>query len=213
MKTKCTSQSAFFDLRVLVCLFVALAGASLLALGAFAPANPGVRGAHARRLIAPSPGKYKVTTKSSISPLVPPMFDCSKIRQLGIDRMENFRAGAIMIHCGQAKGGEPETGLANSSAFSKLVQNLIAPLVFGGIDVDLVTGTETPPNITQSETFSTANPDNPQQVCVAYNDSRGRNASPINISGASCSTDGGATFTRITGANGQSPFSNTLGDH
>ena len=43
--------------------------------------------------------------------------------------MENFRAGAIMIHCGQAKGGDPETGLANSSAFSKLVQNLMAPLV------------------------------------------------------------------------------------
>ena len=86
------------------------------------------------------------------------MFDCSKIRQFGIDRMENFRAGAIMIHCGQAKGGDPETGLANSSAFSKLVQNLTAPLVFGGTDVDLVTGTESFPNVTQSETFSTRQP-------------------------------------------------------
>ena len=140
------------------------------------------------------------------------MFDCSKIRQLGIDRKENFRAGAIMIHCGQAKGGDPETGLANSSAFSKLVQNLTAPLVFGGTDVDLVTGTESFPNVTQSETYTAANPDDPNQIVVAYNDSRGVNASPINISAASVSTDGGTTFTRVTNAGGQSPFPDTFGD-
>ena len=57
-----------------------------------------------------------------------------------------------------------------------------------------------------------ANPDNPNQVLVAYNDSRGRNASPINISGVSVSTDGGATFNRLTLAGGQGPFSNTEGD-
>src|SRR6266498_4367145 len=58
------------------------------------------------------------------------------------------------------------------------------------------------------------------QVVVAYNDSRGRNTTPINISGASVSTDGGTTFTRLTcpsiggscTAIGQSPFSNTEGD-
>ena len=32
------------------------------------------------------------------------------------------------------------------------------------------------------------------------------------ISGASVSTDGGTTFTRLTTASGQSPFDNTLGD-
>src|SRR5439155_18039748 len=83
---------------------------------------------------------------------------------------------------------------------------------YGAADVDLVTGAETAPHITQSETFSTANPDNPDQIVVAYNDSRGRNANPINISGASVSTDGGTTFTRLTAANGQSPFQNTFGD-
>src|SRR4029077_21133497 len=77
---------------------------------------------------------------------------------------------------------------------------------------DLVTGTESFPNVTQSETFTTANPDNPLQVVVAFNDSRGRNFNPINISGASTSTDGGNTFTRLTKANGQSPFDNTVGD-
>src|SRR5262249_35135866 len=53
---------------------------------------------------------------------------------------------------------------------------------------------------------------NPMQVCVAYNDTRGRNVSPINISGISCSTDGGVTFTRVTNASGQSPFAGTEGD-
>src|SRR5580704_7559523 len=113
-----------------------------------------------------------------------------------------------MIYCGQAQGGQASA----TSAFAQLVQNLMAPLMYGTTDVDLITGTETPPNITQSETFTAANPDNPLQIVVAYNDSRGRNASPINISGASVSTDGGATFTRLTAANGQSPFSNTVGD-
>ena len=87
----------------------------------------------------------------------------------------------------------------------------MAPLL-GGTDVDLITGAETSPNITQSETFSTANPENPNEILVTYNDSRGRNKNPINISGASLSTDGGSTFTRLTAANGQSPFQNTLGD-
>ena len=225
MKKKSTSQSAparrslgeggFFNLRVLIGLFVALTGVSLLALGQFATAaNPfklGVGASSHARATQAQP-QYQVKTKPSINPLVPPLFDCSKIRQLGIDRMENFRAGAIMIHCGQAKGGDPETGLADSSAFSKLVQNLMAPLVYGSTDVDLVTGTENFPNVTQSETFSTANPDDPNEVVVAYNDSRGINAGQLVISSVSVSTDGGTTFTRVTNASGQSPFPNTFGD-
>src|SRR6266550_4443495 len=67
--------------------------------------------------------------------------------------------------------------------------------------------------VTQSMTFTAANPDNPNQIVVAYNDSRGRNANPINISGASVSTDGGLTFDRLTRVStGQSPFANTVGD-
>jgi len=69
--------------------------------------------------------------------------------------------------------------------------------------VDLITGTETYPYINQSTTFSWGNPDNPDQIVVAYNDTRGSG------SGASVSTDGGLTFTRLTKANGQSPFPNT----
>ena len=115
MKKKSTSQSAFFNLRILIGLFLALAGVSLFALSEFATAKTSGLGfsasSHARSSTQ-AQRKYQITTRSQyISPLVPSGFDCSKIRQLGIDRMENFRAGAIMIFCGEAKGGgEPGEG-------------------------------------------------------------------------------------------------------
>src|SRR4029077_4722966 len=135
MKKKSTSQSAFFNLRVLAGLFIALAGVSLALL---ATANPAGRGAPAGRNAPAGPFKYKVTTKSSVDPLVPPMFDCSKIKQLGIDKQENLRAGAIMIYCGQFQGRKSSS--SHGKAFSKLVHDVTAPLVYGGADVDLITG-------------------------------------------------------------------------
>src|ERR1044071_1605943 len=200
MKKKSASKSAFFNLRVLIGLCIALAGVSLalLALDAFA-ANS-----------APVKIRNHIITASN-DPLVPVGFDCSKIEELHINKMENFRAGAIMIAC--AADSTPGSSFMGGffQRVGQGVKKLLVPL-YGAGDVNLITGTETPPNIVQSETFTTVNPDNPQQICVAYNDSRGRNFSPINISGASCSTDGGATFTRLTKANGQSPFDNTTGD-
>jgi len=175
-------------------LFVSLAGVflALLGFGAFS---------------AQAQQRYRFVL-NPVDQLVPAGFDCAKIRELGIDKQENFRAGAIMIACGEAEGGSAFPG----HAFSQVVQQLLQPTAYGATDVDLITGVESSPNVTQSETFTASNPDNPNQIVVAYNDSRGRNVSPINISGASVSTDGGTTFTRLTGANGQSPFSNTVGD-
>src|SRR5437867_7206231 len=199
MKKKSTSESAFFNLRVLIGLFVLLAGVfqALADFGVFTAAST------AQALLNYSLGE-------SVDPLVPAGFDCSKIHELGIDKQENMRAGAIMIACGEAQGGSASP----FRAFAQLIQNLLAPLAYGTTDVDLVTGAETSPNVTQSETFTASNPDNPNQIVVAYNDSRGRNVSPINISGASVSTDGGTTFTRLTNpARGnQSPFAGTEGD-
>src|SRR6266403_2058127 len=197
MKRISTSQFAFINVRALVGLCVALGGGflGLLGLGAFS---------------TQAQEEYGSSTESP-DPLVPALFDCSKIHELGIDKQENLRAGAIMIFCGEAEGGEPGEA-PSSSAFSKLVQSAMAPVTYGTTDVDLITGTETSPNITQSETFTQGNPDNPLEIVVAYNDSRGRNFNPVNISGASVSTDGGNTFTRLTRANGQSPFDNTFGD-
>jgi len=116
-----------------------------------------------------------------------------------------------MIACGEVTGAAT-SATSTLGPIGHFVKKLLMPLAFGAADVNLITGTETPNNITQSETFTWANPDNPNQIMVAYNDSRGRNFNPINISGASISTDGGTTFTRLTKANGQSPFDNTFGD-
>jgi hypothetical protein len=201
MKKKSASKSAFFNLRVLIGLCIALAGISvaLLGLDAFAASS------------APVKIRNHIITSSN-DPLVPVGFDCTKIRQLGIDKQENFRAGAIMIACGAVEGGwGSSSGGTFLQRISQAVKKLLTPLN-GAADVNLITGAETSPNITQSETYTTVNPDNPQQIVVAYNDSRGRNATPINISGASVSTDGGATFTRLTKASGQGPFEGTEGD-
>jgi len=192
MKKKSTSQSAFFSLRVLSGVLIVLAGVVL------ALASIGTFSAQAQ----------KAGVTGSTNALVPAGFDCSQIRALGLDRQDNLRAGAIMIACGEAQGG-------SASNFSELMQQALAatPLAYGGTDFDLINpGPESGTHITQSETFSWRNPDNPNEIVVAYNDSRGVFASPINISGASVSTDGGDTFTRLTKSNGQSPFSNTFGD-
>jgi hypothetical protein len=202
MKKKSASQSAFLNVRVLIGLFIVLAGVFLALVGF------GTFSAQAQQKYNQPQQKYNIGAKS-MDPLVPAGFDCSRIKQLGIDKMENLRAGAIMIFCGEAQGGK----LPPAAGLSKFAQELLPePLAYGAADINLITGTETFPNVTQSETFAWANPENPQHIVVAYNDSRGRFAAPINISGASVSTDGGTTFTRLTRATGQSPFDNTFGD-
>src|SRR5437879_2971207 len=200
MKKKSTSQSAFFNLRVLIGLCMALAGISLVLAGLDAFAANSL----------PVKIRNHIITASH-DPLVPVGFDCSKIEELGINKQENFRAGAIMMACAADGGSGPASVGGFFQRVTQGVKRILLPL-YGAGDVNLINHPETSPNITQSETFTTVNPDNPQQIVVAYNDSRGRNAIPINISGASVSTDGGATFDRLTNANGQSPFAGTEGD-
>jgi len=195
MKQKSTSQSAFFNLRVLIGLFVVLTGVFLavIGLGTFSG-------------LTASSAKAQQTHKIINVAGLPPGFNCATIHDLGIDKQENLRAGSILIACGESPGGSA----TSFGAFSQLLNNVEAPLVYGGTDVDLVTGTETPPHIIQSETYSTANPDDPNEICVAFNDSRG--ATVNQFSGLSCSTDGGATFTRVINGSGQGLFANTFGD-
>jgi hypothetical protein len=190
MIKKSVSRSAFFYLRVSIGLALALAGVFLALMGFGRLTAQAQQGSEAAM---------------SIRSLIPAGFDCAQLRALGIDKQENFRAGAIAIYCGQAQGGSPSP----SEQTSAIVQEMLAPLL-GTADVDLVTGTETSPHIIQSETFSAANPDNPNEIVVAYNDSR--SAASSNFSGASVSTDGGLSFTRLTNGSGRSPFTNTFGD-
>src|SRR6266478_7231572 len=141
MKKKSASRSAFFNLRVLIGLFVVLTGVFLALAGL---------GTFSANAFSPAKAQHKKTKILNIQGL-PPGFDCATIHEKGIDRMEGFRAGLIMIACGEATGG-----LASPyPAFSQLLNRVTAPLAYGGADVDLVTGTETPPHIIQSETYTT----------------------------------------------------------
>jgi hypothetical protein len=193
-KKETNSQSAFFYLRVSIGLLLVLAGVALTLLGI------GQFPAHAQQ--------RNSSSTAGINPLVPAGFDCAQFYALGYHIQENLRAGAIAIYCGQAIGGSPDAEGAPMS----FAEELLAPLL-GGTDVDLISPqTDAGTHITQSETFVSASTDDPNTIVVAYNDSRNVAASPINISSASVSSDGGATFTRLTKANGHSPFENTLGD-
>src|SRR5205807_9595544 len=107
MKQKSTSQSAFFNLRVLIGLFVVLTGVFLavVGLGTFS----GLTASSAKEQ-----QKGRIITEST-NPLVPVGFDCSQIHDLGIDRQENMRAEAIRNACGEAQGG-------SASTFAELMQ-------------------------------------------------------------------------------------------
>ena len=133
--------------------------------------------------------------------LLPPGFDCSKIRQLHLEVQENFRAHLIMKACGVSEGNHSASVAEN---FSTFVKNLLPrPLAYGATDVDVILPDGTFPHVVQSETYTTANPDDPTQVFVAYNDSQG---APSSFSAGAFSTDGGTTFTTIHA------FPNTFGD-
>src|ERR1700745_2356841 len=135
MKKKSASKSAFFNLRVLLGLLAVVTGVllALAGLGTFSG-------------ITASSAQAKQKPKIIDVPGLPPGFDCSQIHKLGIDRQENFRAGAIMIACGEAEGGSA-TPFVN--AVKRGIEKVLAPLAYGAADVDLITGTENFPNVTQ----------------------------------------------------------------
>ena len=127
----------------------------------------------------------------------PPSVDgveCSRIHELGIDRQSNLRAGRIRAGCGFESAGRPDitAPLAPSSRMP-----LLAPA-----NVNTITGTETYPKVTQSESMVWSS--NGSIIVINYNDS---STSPGNYSGVSRSTDGGASFTRLL----PSPFASGHG--
>ena len=135
MKKKSASQSAparhspseggFFNLRVLIGLFVVLAGVflALAGLGTFSAIT--ASSAQAQQ-------KHKIIDIQGL----PPGFDCATIHEKGIDKMENLGAGLIMIACGESPGGSASP----YPAFSQLLHTLTVPLAYGAADVDLITG-------------------------------------------------------------------------
>src|SRR6266581_1975070 len=103
MKQKSTSQSAFFNLRVLIGLFVVLTGVFLALIGFGTFSGLTADSAQAQQT-------HKIINVAGL----PPGFDCAQISALGIDKQESLHAGLIMIACGEATGG---------SAFSQLLNN------------------------------------------------------------------------------------------
>src|SRR6266508_2988836 len=110
MKTKSTSQSAFFNLRVSTALVFCLAGVLVARVGF------GAFSAHAQQ-------KQRCSTYSTDA-LVPAGCDCSRGPELGIDKQENLRAGAIMIACGEAQGGAPAAAATMFQAIKKAIASL-----------------------------------------------------------------------------------------
>src|SRR2546425_2530007 len=165
MKKKSATESAFLNPRVLIGLFIIVAGVSLALLATAKPAGLGVKQAQQ---------KYKITLNPAnpidIS-ILPPGFDCSKIYELGIDKHENMRAGLIMIACGLAEGGSAyRRSRFFGNGFSQWIHNLLpAPLFIGGPDVDVILPDGTYPKVTQSESMAWGGPNN--TWVVNYNDS------------------------------------------
>src|ERR1044071_5379272 len=112
MKKNFAPQSAFFNVRVLIGLFIVLAGVflALASMDTFsAIAANSVRGQKKPQQ------KHKIIDIQGL----PPGFDCSTIYEKGFNKMESLRAGLIMIACGEAEGGGSSSA---SPAFSRLVQ-------------------------------------------------------------------------------------------
>jgi hypothetical protein len=124
-------------------------------------------------------------------------FDCSMVDMYHLEKQTNLLAAMRLAECGRLP--KASVGQATSaSSVEEAARKVLAPLLYGGADINVVTGLE---NRTQS---SPAIWSNGQTVVVGYVDGRGSSSNAV---GASVSTDGGATFTRLTiTTTGHSPF-------
>src|SRR5947209_19372309 len=122
MKKKSASRSAFFNIRVLIGVFILLAGVVLALVGFGTFSGLTASSAQAQQ-------KHKIINIQGL----PPGFDCATIHEKGIDRMENLGAGLIMIACGESPGGSA----FSYGAFSQLLHTVTAPLAYGGSYSDL----------------------------------------------------------------------------
>jgi hypothetical protein len=118
--------------------------------------------------------------------------DCARVAALGKRHPLNLGFGRVRIGCGLTAGGSATSQQASA-----------APPPSPG-NIDVITGTETYPHVTQSESMIATNG---SIVVVNYNDSQ--NDANDQYSGVSVSTNGGATFTRLLPA----PFATGHGDN
>lgn len=126
-------EGGFFNVRVLIGVFMVLVAIFLALLGSGALSASAASSAKGQQ-------KYSPTINSIDLSVLSPGFDCSKVHELSIDKQDNMRAGAIMMACGLAEGGSASRGsgfFGNGS--SQWIGNLLpAPLFIGGSDVDVI---------------------------------------------------------------------------
>lgn len=118
---------------------------------------------------------------------------CANVSSRGLTRQLNLHAAEILAKCGVLVGG-PAGKAGGSSPTVGPHADLAASSAFSGSDVDVITGEESFPQVTESESVVAPHGNT---IVVVYNDSRGDTEFPQNFSGVSVSKDGGATFTRL----------------
>jgi hypothetical protein len=109
---------------------------------------------------------------------------CVDIEALGFDKQTNQRAAAIRAGCGLQLAGAS----APRPPMSPAPESSPSPPA----NVDIITGTETLPKVTQDQSVVWSS--DGRTIVVNYSDSR---TSPSNYSGVSVSTDAGVTWTRL----------------
>ncbi len=131
-------------------------------------------------------------------------FDCSRMKEMGIDKQMNFHANEIMAACSGLKFQLPKDAAPSSADLSAAAKGgangkTLIPSNYGGPDVCASCPDGTYPKVTQSESMVWGHGNT---VVVNYNDGR---TSPTCYGGYSFSTDGGTTWTR-PGGTGASPI-------
>ena len=123
--------------------------------------------------------------------------DCSKINAPALLMQDNMRAGLMLIQCGIVRGGQPAAGGAE--------QKQVAPPNIANLLVSNGSDCSSSSDMCGSESMVAASTaDKGQTVVVNYNSNYDNGS---DYSGASYSTDGGATFTEIQ----PSPFASGHG--
>jgi len=113
---------------------------------------------------------------------------CSQAIKLHYDMQVNMRAAEVLQACGLTGAASASSASSDSTSPFSAVGILI-----GGTDRDVINPADTAtPHDTQSESNVAANGNT---IVVNYNDSR--DSASVDYSGASISTDGGTTWTRI----------------
>jgi hypothetical protein len=150
-----------YPLAVLAAIVLVVSGGSALGAPAAPPSGP----APAVPVTAPAPP-----------------VDCATLPVDMLRQMTNAYAFELLARCGYADRVAPPSGGGTASGPPH------APLVYGGVDRDVILPDGTAPHLTQSETFVWANA---TTIVANYNDSR---TAPSCYSGIAWSTDGGTTW-------------------